>query len=477
MICDDLAYLSASDALSAFRAKTLSPVELMQAVISQAEAWEPKINAFTDTYFEDALAVARKSEDRYMKGGRLRRLEGLPMVIKDEIRLKGRRTTAGSLIFKDHIDTESDVMAERLLGAGAICHARTTTPEFCIAGMTHSRIWGITRNPWNLDFDVGGSSGGSGASLAAGTTILATGTDIGGSIRIPASCCGVVGYKPPYGRNPETPVFNLDYYSHSGPMARTVADCALMQNIISGPHPRDIASLRNKVTIPENPPGIKGFRIAYSLDLGYFEVDRDVRENTLRAVEVFRSLGAQVEEVSLNWTRKTAEAAQVHLLHMFGAHVEELYDQHADQMTDYAREFAERSRRTTAADFLEAEREAVRMYDEFGPLMEHFDVFLCPTLAFAAAPAGANPFAIDVELNGRQVTIDEESWCMTYPFNMLSRCPVMSVPSGRDAKGVPTGLQIVGRTYDDVRVFRAAQAFENVAPWMNDTKNRPSLTT
>ncbi|MDX1698462.1 MAG: amidase, partial [Thiohalobacterales bacterium] len=195
VMTDALHYLSASEALQRFRQRSLSPVELLEALIDRAGQVEPVINAFADTYFDEAMQQARRAEQKYARGQRTRPLEGIPVVIKDEIKLKGKRTTGGSLVNRDHVDDESDVIAERLLRAGAIVHARTTTPEFCICGTTHSRLWGVTRNPYNPAYTPGGSSGGTGAALAAGTTTLGTGTDIGGSIRIPAGCCGVVGLK------------------------------------------------------------------------------------------------------------------------------------------------------------------------------------------------------------------------------------------------------------------------------------------
>ena len=210
---DELHYLSASAAIARFRARELSPVELMQAVIERAEQVEPRINAFTDTHFERALEQARRAEARYAKpAGRPRSLEGIPVAVKDEAAIAGQRTTSGSLILRDHVDTETSPVVERLLRAGAIVHARSTAPEFSCATFTHSRLWGVTRNPWHLDYTPGGSSGGSAAALAAGTATLATGSDIAGSIRIPASCCGVVGFKPPYGRVPEEPPYGFDFY-------------------------------------------------------------------------------------------------------------------------------------------------------------------------------------------------------------------------------------------------------------------------
>lgn len=228
----DIAYLPATEALRRFRDRSLSPVELMTAVIARAEAVEPKVNALAERTFEGALAAAREAEARYGgKGEAPRALEGLAVATKEEQPIAGRRITDGSLAFVDEVAKETHPVIERVQGAGGIVHARTTTPEFSCAGYTQSRLWGVTRNPWNVEFTPGGSSGGAGAALAAGETTLATGSDIGGSIRIPASYTGTVGYKPPYGRVPAMAPFNLDTYCHDGPMARTVGDCALLENV------------------------------------------------------------------------------------------------------------------------------------------------------------------------------------------------------------------------------------------------------
>ena len=295
----DLCYMPATRALELFRSKKLSPVELMQAVIDRAEAVQPKINAFTYTHFDDALAAARKAEAKYAAGKRTRALEGLPVGIKDESYIAGLPTSNGSLTMKNFVAETTSPINERILRAGAIVHARTATPEFSCAGYTHSKLWGVTRNPWNPEFTPGGSSGGSSASLAAGTSALCSGSDIGGSIRIPAGTCGLVGFKPPYGRNPEDPPFNLDFYCHVGPLARTVSDAILLQNVMCGPHLSDIASLRPKLRLPADYKPISGWKIAYSPDLGFFEVDEDVRRNTEKALDVFRAAGATVEEVDL----------------------------------------------------------------------------------------------------------------------------------------------------------------------------------
>ena len=247
----DLAYLSATEALARFRDRSLSPVELTEALIARAAEVEPTVNALCITYFDEALAQAREAEQRYLgQGAEPRPLEGICVGIKDEMPIAGQRCSMGSLRYKDDVAEYTDPVGQRLIDAGAILHARTTAPEFSCAGFTHSRLWGVTRNPWNPEFGVGGSSGGTGASLASGTSTLATGSDIGGSIRIPASWNGVVGFKPPYGRVPQMPPFNLDHYCHTGPLARTVSDCALFENIIAGPHPHDPVAIRPKLELP-----------------------------------------------------------------------------------------------------------------------------------------------------------------------------------------------------------------------------------
>ena len=471
----ELCYLSATDALARFKARTLSPVELLEALIARAEAVEPAINAFPMTLYDRALEQARAAEAKYMKtDGRLRPLEGIAVAIKDETAIKGERTTYGSLVFKDHRDEIDSPLVERLKRAGAIFHARSAAPEFSCAAVCHSRLWGVTRNPWNPDHTPGGSSGGAAAALAAGTTTLANGSDIGGSIRIPASACGVVGFKPPYGRNPEDLIFNLDYYSHSGPMARTVADCRLMQNVIVGPHPRDIVSLRPKLRIPELAGGLEGWRIAHSPDLGYFEVDPEVARNTEAALDVFRDLGATVETVELGWTLAALSAAMNHLGHLFGAWIGQNLSRHRHELTNYAIDFAEIGRRTTADDFLAAMEHAGEMYERLGPILEKYRLLVCPTLAIPAAKAEHDPTDPDFRING--VKVDPAlGWCMTYPFNMMSRCPVMAVPSGHASNGVPTGIQIVGRTYDDVSAFQAAAAYERARPWLDTAERRPRL--
>ncbi|MGB3315985.1 MAG: amidase, partial [Albidovulum sp.] len=437
MTKDDLCYLSAHKALEAFRARTLSPVELLQAVIDRAAEVEPQVNALTYTHYDTAMEAARRAEARYAKGAATGALEGLPVGIKDESGIAGFPTSGGSLIQKDYVADTTSPVNERILAEGAVVHARTATPEFSCAGVTWSRLWGVTRNPWNPEFTPGGSSGGSAASLASGTSTLASGSDIGGSIRIPASTCGIVGYKPPYGRNPEEPPFNMDFYCHNGPLARNVRDAILLQNVMCGPHPKDIATLRPKLVLPTDYAPIKGMKIALSRDLSVFEVDREVERNTLAAADVFRALGATVTEVDLGWPEDCLQHSIDYLVHIFGSYISEMLDDHADEMTTYARHFAERAATSTARGYVETLNTAGQMYNSLGPILEDYDLLICPTMAVPAVPADFDSTTGTVEINGKPVD-PFLGWVMTTPFNMLSRLPVLSVPSGFAATGVPT---------------------------------------
>ncbi len=471
----DLCYMPAAEALRQFKAKKLSPVELMEATIRRAEATKKKINCLTYTHFDEAMALARKAEAKYARGARTGALEGLPIGIKDESYIKGKPTSGGSLIMKDYVADHTSPQNARILKAGGIVHARTATPEFSCAGDTWSRLWGVTRNPWNPKFTPGGSSGGTAASLASGTSSIATGSDIGGSIRIPASTCGLVGYKPPYGRNPDDPPFNLDFYCHTGPLARTVEDAIILQNVMSGPSPTDISTLRPKLTLPTTYKPINGWKIAFSMNLGFFEVDPEVQKNTLAALAVFRSLGATVEEVDLGWTHETLDAGIAYLKHIFGASLSRLLKKHGKDMTTYARQFAELGRSSKATDYVATLDVANKMYATLGPILEKYDVLICPTTALAAVPADFDDTTDTVKVNGKVVN-PSLGWVMTTPFNMMSRCPVLSVPSGHAKNGVPTGIQIVGRTYCDADVFRAAMAYETAqGQWFRNAATRPSL--
>ena len=458
--------LTAIDALAAMRAKELSPVELLDAVYARADEVEPVVNAWTERRTDEAYAAAKDSADRYAAAEDVRALEGLPLAMKEEVPVEGWAMRYGSLAIAETAK-ETAPIAERVLDAGAVVHARTTTPELSCAGYTHSKLWGVTRNPWNPEVAVGGSSGGAGASLASGTSLLASGSDIGGSIRVPASINGVVGFKPPHGRVPTGAPYNLDRYCHDGPLARTVADLRLFENVLAGPHPLDITSLRPKLEIPDELAGIEGLRIALSIDLGAWDVEPEVEANTRGAAEALERAGATVDEVEIPWTLELVMgAARRHFGAIFGAGIGELVAEAPELVNDYLHAWATEAQATLAesGSFLRGLEQEQAMWEPVGRLFETFDALICPTWAVTGIPAGDSILGTLTDGGGPN---DRQFMCfMTTPFNTLSPCPVLAAPSGiAPSNGVPTGIQIVGRTYDDVTCFRIGAALERERPW------------
>jgi len=470
----DLCYMTASEALARFKARTLSPVELTEAVIARSEAVNPKVNAYTYTFYERALEQAKQAEAKYGKtDGRLRALEGIPCAIKDLHPVKGEITTWGSRVYEGVRSEFTAPTVQRLFNAGIIMHARTTTPEFAHTGHCHSPLWGATRNPWNTAYSSGGSSGGAGASVAAGMTTLADGTDGGGSVRIPSSACGIFGVKPSFGRNPvgilET---NLELILHFGPMTRSVDDARLMQNVMCGPWEGDITTLRPKLRIPalDKLGGVKGKKLAFSMDLGYFEIDTDVQKNTRAAADVFRSLGAQVDEIDLGWTMDVYDAWITHWQGLFASVAGQYLPRWQYQMDPYVRELLHTGMNHSHVRVKQTEFVRTQMYAGLGKVLKSYDYLICPTLAAPSVDAWHKCDDPDYTINGKPVDAMLQ-WCLTYPFNLVSQCPVATVPTGFAGTGVPTGMQIIGRTYDDVSVFRAAAAYEGANPWRGTTPN------
>jgi Asp-tRNA(Asn)/Glu-tRNA(Gln) amidotransferase A subunit family amidase len=461
----DLCYMTATEALAAFKTRALSPVELLRAIIARCEQLEPKVNALTYTYFDRALEQAKTAEAQYSRPSRQPRpLEGVPLAIKDFHPVKDEITTFGSKIYRDHRPHHTAPTVQRLLDAGAIMHCRTTTPEFAHTGVTASPLWGVTRNPWNLEYTPGGSSGGAGAVVASGMTTLADGTDGGGSIRIPASVNGIVGYKPPFGRNPLDLDHPLETILHYGPMTRSVSDAALMQNIMSGPHLDDICTVREKVVLPELPDDIKGWRVAYSMDLGFYSVDPEIRRNTLAALDVFKSLGCSVEEVDLGWNWGVNSAWVTYWTVLFAGLLGDKLPRWRYEMTEGLVRMIESGSAVSADRFYRINLVRGEMYKTLGPILENHDVLICPTTALPSVKHDHDPNDASFTIDGERVPASI-GWYMTMPFNLVSQCPIVAVPTGFAASGIPTGMQIVGKTFDDLSVFRAASAYERARPW------------
>ena len=470
-----LNYHSATQLIDAYRSKEISPVEVMTAIIARAEAVEPRINALPYTFFDHALGAARAAEAAY-QNGTARPLEGIALAVKDETPVEGQITSNGSVFWKDNVMPFTDPMVQNLLEAGAIIHARSAAPEFSVHQATWSKLHGVTDNPWSKGFSTGGSSGGSAAALAAGTTTLATGSDIAGSIRMPASNCGIVGFKAPYARVPQAVGFNLETYASQGAMTRTVADSILMQNVISGPHPADPTAVSPKITLPDAYPEIRGMRIGYSLDLGYIEIDPDVRRNTLAMVEKLRDLGAIVEEVDIGWTRETERHYENHLCGFCVGGIRDIVpeDRHGE-LTSYVRYFLDRSEGLTLDDYMASHLHRLSLMETMIDVFQSCEALICPTMSTVRVPSDYDFEGQDhLEVNGKPT---HAMWgaMLTYPFNMINQLPILNVPTGRGDNGVPTGLQIIGAGYRDEVVYRVGYALEQAdGPFLN-LQNMPAL--
>lgn len=469
----ELCYLGAAEALRAFADRSLSPVELLDALYARADEQQPRLNAWTGRRTEQAYAAARASEARWA-AGEARPLDGIPVAMKEEQPIEGEPWEMGSLLLEGQIASITHPMYESLTAAGAVIHARTTTPEFSVAGYTHSRLWGQTYNPWNAAVSCGGSSGGSGVTLAAGLAPLASGSDIGGSIRLPSSLNGVVGFKPPHGRVPTLPPFNMDTYSHDGPMGRSVADVALMQNVIAGAHPVDHVSMRFPPHIPADLAPITGMRIALARTIGDVPVEDAIDANTTRVADALRAAGATVEEVEIDVPRaEFTLTALIHFGTIFGASVTAAAGDRAHLLTDYAAHFSQVTAAVSAGrSVYEGLEMEAAIHAKIAAAMSGFDALVCPTLTCDGWLAG-DPY-IDTQLVVNGIALDRYiQAALTLPFNIASKHPVLAVPSGLAPNGVPTGVQIVANTYDDVTAFRVGAAVEAELGWWADPAWRP----
>ncbi len=459
----DLAYRSASDLAALIRGRELSPVDLVENALARIGDVNPRLNCFCFVHAESARAKARQAEDAVMSGAELGPLHGLPIAFKDLTPVAGTRTTLGSYVFENWRPERSAAIVDKLTAAGAIIVGKTTTPEFAHAGFTESPLWGVTRNPWNLAHTPGGSSGGSGAAVAAGCVPLAEGTDMGGSVRIPASDCGVVGLKPSLGRIPLDILPSLfDNISHFGPLTRSVADAALFLASAQGPDDRDIQSVSPPLDLTQPLTGdLRGLRLAFSLDLGFYAVHPQVADNTLAAVAALREAGAEVEEVALDWTAEVdatwSRMWGVFMAAYFGQHLETW----REKMDPAVVKLIEAGRKMSAVDYKRLEILRSAQWQALAPILRRCDALLAPTMA--------QPPALASDKASERAGLDDQgrlmSRYMTEPFNLIGQCPVISVPSGLTAAGLPTGLQICGRRFDEPTVLRVATALETRRPW------------
>jgi len=455
MSAADLTQASAAALAALYRSGEVSPVEAVTAILARAEAVNPSLNALTIIDAEAALTAARASEARWRAGEPLSRLDGVPVSIKELVRAKGWPHGMASRLTDKTPATEDAPAVARLREAGAVVYAQNTSPEYGFKGVTDSPLHGITRNPWNLDLTPGGSSGGSGAAVAAGLGPLAVGTDGGGSVRIPSAFCGLVGLKATYGRIPAWPPSMHGDLANTGPMTRTTLDCALMLNEMSRPDPRDPfpAQPEEKDYTAGLDAGVEGLKIGLVMKFGDVYLDPEVEASIAAAAKTFEDLGAVVEPIASPTT--AADAGRVFVVHWFSAlqrllqtYPAERHDQFDPQLLQNAR-VGEAYTVQTLVDAMVARRE---MSTAWNLLFTRYDLVISPTLNVLPFPVGQPfPLGADGEPN--------YGWSNTALFN-LTRHPAITTPAGLGASGLPVGLQIIAAHYRDDLVLRASAALE-----------------
>ncbi len=470
MIAAEIWKLSAVEIARRVRNKEIRAVEVAESALSRIESVDPILHAFCTTAADLARSMAAKVDDMVASGRDPGPLAGVPVGIKDLVATKDVRTVCGSKAYEGFTPDEDDIIVERLRNAGAIFLGKTNVPEFGYSGVGHNPVFDTTCNPWNPAMTPGGSSAGSGAAVASGMCPIAVASDGGGSIRIPAAHCGLVGVKPSAGRVPLYPgcrderypgISSWESLEHLGPLSRTVADSALMLSVMAGPDPRD----RHSIPVSDvdwldlSIESVRGKRVALSLDFGYVAVDPEVRKLVKQAAQFFSNdLGCVVEEVVPNWSDPyeafwAIVAADTDLVGM-----REMVATHGKQMTPHLVDFIQKP--WSAEQFTEAHKMRQTLCNSMWRLMENYDYLITPTLTTPPFPLHVQgPEKIDGKI------VHPFQWLsFTFPFNMTGQ-PAASLPAGWTQQGLPVGIQIVGRHLADTSVLQACAAFERAAPW------------
>jgi len=436
------------------RAGEASAEEVVAESLRRGRAIQGRLNPFTLLREEQAMEAARAADRAAARGP----LHGVPFAAKDMTPTAGDLTTLGSWTEGERIADRTALCIRRLEAAGAILIGKTTTPEFAFSSFTRSPRWGITRNPWNPERTSGGSSGGSGVAVAAGVVPFAEGTDMGGSVRIPAALCGVVGLKPSLGRIPMTILPSVfDSISHFGPLARSVDDAIAFMQFAAGPSDEDIQSVPLRFSAARARRGsLAGRRFALSLDLGYYAIQPEVERVIRRATEVLREAGATVEEIDLGWTRAVNDQWFdlwcVFMAGFFGDRVATF----RDRMDPAVVAMIGRAEAMGATAYKRVELLRTALWRDLARLFERYDALLCPTCALEAPPAEDLDNDHDATRpDGRYAGLD-----MTLPFNMVPQCPALSLPAGFTRTGLPVGLQIVGHRFADEAILAIARQLE-----------------
>ena len=470
---DDLAFLPAIELRDLVLSKKISPVELVTYFLQRIELLNPDLQAYITLATDQVVASAQELETELMKGHIRGPLHGVPVSVKDQLLTRGIRTTGASLLYQDFVPQVDSIAVERLRSAGAMILGKTNSPEFGLSGTTENRLGPPCRNPWNVRYTSGGSSGGAAASVAAGLGPFGVGSDGGGSIRLPASFCGVYGLKPTSGRIPGSRAFGrpaAGAFGSQGPIARTVKDAALLLQVLAGPDARDRKSLQWG-----QPPDFLAsieertkLKLAWSADLGYAQVDAEVLQICTASVRHFEQLGWTVEDDELDlgqpfdawWTISIADwyASYGHFL-----------EADAEKLTDYVRSALQEGSSILGHQYSQALVAVQQTQSQMASFFEKYDVLITPTVAVP-------PFLLEEyprEIGG--IPVSRPFWGFfphTFPFNMTGQ-PAASIPCGFTSSGLPVGLQLVGRLGAEATVLQASAAFEGLRPWQ---EFRPSIS-
>ncbi|MBG0829548.1 amidase [Planomonospora sp. ID67723] len=461
-------YLTAVEMLELLRTRQVSAVELLDAHLRRIEEANPTVNAIVTLVAERALDEAKAADRDLARGIWRGPLHGLPVAHKDLTDTAGIRTTYGSRLFADHVPERDALIVRRMREAGAITIGKTNTPEFGTGSHTVNEVFGATRNPYDLSCSAGGSSGGAAAALACGMVPLADGSDMGGSLRNPASFCNVVGLRPTPGRVPSpTPTAAWFTLGVSGPMARTVEDLTLLMSVVAGfdaTSPLSIAESGAVFTEPLDLLDLTGLRIAWSPDLGGLPVDAETAKATADAPAVLAGLGAHVERVDLD----LSDAEDAFRTYRAWYYLLSFGDLPQEELGENVRWNVERGRAVTGADLARAERLRSGLYQRMSAFFDAYDFLLAPVSQVPPFPVDA-PYVS--EINGEALP-DYLAWMRSAYWISVLHAPAASVPCGFTWNGLPVGVQIVGRPFADLRVLRLAHAFERAT---GHGSRRPAL--
>jgi Asp-tRNA(Asn)/Glu-tRNA(Gln) amidotransferase A subunit family amidase len=461
---EDICFMPAWEMRDKIKSQELTSQEITEAVIERIEKINPTINAYCTPAFESAREMAKDADRRVNNNEKLGLLNGIPTSIKDLMYTKGIRTTFGSKIYEDFIPDEDEIAVQRLKDAGCVILGKTNTPEFGAAGVTYNPVFGETKNPWKFDRTSGGSSGGAAVATVSGISPLALGSDGGGSIRHPACLCGAYGLKPHFGRVPMYPSVGIagETFSCYGPIVRFVKDAALMLDVLAGPHNADRYSLpAQNISYYENVDKIpQKLKVGYSLDLGYAKIiDTDVEKSFFEAIEKLKKYDWQFEEITIKLRKPHVPYLTFHTA-MPAYDLKSKLTKYKDVINEELLKMINAGYGYDAMAIMQAMALRNKVYEAFFPIFEKFDVLLTPTTATTAFKLGQ---LFPMEINGKAAA--PLTWMpYTYIFN-LTQHPAATIPSGFSSEGLPIGLQIVGRRFDELTVLQVSKAFENVAPW------------